>query len=307
MSRFRNHFVRLEKRIRQIDTRVVLLLLLLTEAVIFFADIYSGPVVSVSPFFCIPIALCAWFLNWPATLFLVVASTVAMVYDFNRLVPVHNPYYIAYDLLQSATFFGVVAVLVAKSRDLMKRFAAHVNLVRSNARHERRRRALEATIRRAVPDDVDTIVRLVSLGAESGAFDEKVSSSAKLIELASNFRNGIADGSAIRDVWNGGQTAVPIEFWVSIINGKVAGFFMMLGLNQNKGAERELHAIAVDHAYRGLGIGSAMVDFFCSHYAQRRLFVLCKPDTVMMGMLKRRNFVVSGKTNMAFEVLVKEA
>jgi ribosomal protein S18 acetylase RimI-like enzyme len=189
----------------------------------------------------------------------------------------------------------------------MKRLATHASLVRSNARQERRRRALESTIRRAVPDDVDAIVRLVSVGAESGAFDQKVFDSEKLIALASHFRSGIADGRAIRDVWNGGQTSVPIEFWVSVINGNVAGFFMVLGLDQNKGAERELHAIAVDQAYRGLGVGSAMVDFFCSHYAQRRLFVLCKPDTVMMGMLKRRNFVVGAQTNMAFELLVREA
>jgi ribosomal protein S18 acetylase RimI-like enzyme len=74
------------------------------------------------------------------------------------------------------------------------------------------------------------------------------------------------------------------------VNGEIAGFFMVMGLDGKGGPERELHTIvtAVDH--RGSGVATAMVDFFCSHYYGRKLYAAVMPQGTIYHMLKRRGF-----------------
>ena len=65
---------------------------------------------------------------------------------------------------------------------------------------------------------------------------------------------------------------------------------MAAGLDGKQGPERELHAIVTARAFRGSGVGTAMVDFFCSHYYGRKVYAACMPDSRMRQMLKRRGF-----------------
>lgn len=276
---------------QDLNARTMLIGLLLLEAVIFLLDVDTGATISYSPYLSAPTALAAWFLGPFATAAFVALSALARAYDYSLRQEAGEPaWMLAYALLQSGVFYAIVAVLVRQVRQLVDHLAHHASHLQHIARSERHQRFMAASIRRAVLEDIDDILRLTVVGGQSGGFDQMVQDNVRQAMLAHHFKLGIREGIALRDVWGGGRSAVPIDFWVSIINGKVAGYMMIMGMDGNKGSERELHAVAVDPAFRGLGVGSALVDFFCSHYSQRRLFSACKAESTMMKMLSRRGF-----------------
>lgn len=298
---------RVNNLLATLPARTRLALLLLLEALIFLLDLDTGASISFAPFLSAPTALSAWYLDRRATALFVVLSSIARTYDYHMVRARHEAWYmVLYELLQSALFYSIVAALVLRLRGAADRLALHASHVRNSARHERHRRLLESGIRRAVPGDIGAIMRLTSQGAQRGGFDKEVANDARLGALSDSFQYGIAEGLTLRDVWTGGQATVPVEFWVARVNGHIAGFLMIMGLNEQKGNERELHAVVVDDAYRGLGIGAALTDFFCSHYTQRRLFAACKPGTQMMGMLLRRGFKLFAASSGEFHVIVRE-
>lgn len=306
MSLPKNILRRGRKLLQRFSANLVLALLLLMEIGIFVIDIDTAASLSFSPFLAVPTALSAWFLNRRTTLLFVSLSSAARVYDFSIMEARNDTLaMLLYELAQSALFYGILAALVDRMRSQAERLSRHAEYIRLSVRSERHRHRLEASIRRAVPADVDAIIRLTTLGAHDGAFDESVSGAVRKAALAASFSQGIVDGAALRDLWSGGTTIVPIEFWVSEINHNIAGFLMILGMDQHKGAERELHAITVDHAYRGLGVGSVMTDFFCSHYKQRRLFAACKPDSTMLRMLQRRGFHQHATSTSGHEIVAR--
>jgi len=276
---------------QHLNHRTMLIGLLLLEALIFLLDIDIGATISYAPFLSAPTALAAWFLGPYATLAFVVLSALARAYDYSQRQAAAEPLWmLAYAVLQSGVFYAIVAVLVRQVRHLVEHLSRHASHLQQIARSERHQRFMAASIRRALPEDVDDIVRLTVVGGQSGGFDQVVQDTVRQAALAHNFKHGITEGVALRDVWGGGRSTVPIDFWVSVVNGRVAGYMMILGMDANKGSERELHAVAVDPAFRGLGVGSALVDFFCSHYGQRRLFSACKAESTMLKMLCRRGF-----------------
>jgi ribosomal protein S18 acetylase RimI-like enzyme len=91
------------------------------------------------------------------------------------------------------------------------------------------------------------------------------------------------------------------------INAQLAGFFMVTGLNDQTGMERELHAVATSKQYRGLGIGSVLVDFFCDHYYGRKLYAAVMPDSQMYTMLKRRGFYLYANSSTGYIVVERES
>jgi ribosomal protein S18 acetylase RimI-like enzyme len=280
------------KTAQHLNNRTMLIGLLLLEAAIFLLDVDTGATISYSPYLSAPTALAAWFLGPYATVAFVVLSALARAYDYSLHQSPGEPLWmLSYAVLQSGVFYAIVAVLVRQVRQLVDHLSNHASHLQHVARNERHQRFMAASIRRALPEDVETIVHLTTIGGEDGNFDQAVQDRVRQAALIDNFKHGIANGFALRDVWgNGGNTTVPIDFWVSSINGRVAGYMMILGMDANKGSERELHAVAVDPAFRGLGVGAALVDFFCSHYGQRRLFSACKPGVKMEAMLTRRGF-----------------
>jgi ribosomal protein S18 acetylase RimI-like enzyme len=283
-------FRRLRARLRAASPRGIAAAAALLLAGFFVLDLGSGPTISFGLFYTLSVVLVAWRLGRAATVLAVLAASALRVADFYLTRHHDGALMLIYDLLQSAAGYGLAALLAWQGRQLFERTARHARSFQRQARRERRRRRLEATIRRAVLADVPAIVQLTSSGGEDGAFDQNVMDAARQAALTASFSQGIIDGAALRDVWNGGQMVVPIEFWVSELQGQVAAYMMVLGLDGNKGPERELHALAVAPALRNTGLGSAMVNFFCLRYQQRRLVVASKTGSQMMQMLVRRNF-----------------
>ncbi|MYN28123.1 GNAT family N-acetyltransferase [Duganella levis] len=283
-------FRRLSARLRAASPRSIAAAAALLLAGFFVLDLGSGPTISFGLFYTLSVVLVAWRLGRAATVLAVLAASAARVVDFYLTRHHDGALMLVYDLLQSAAGYGLAALLAWQGRLLFERTARHARSFQRQARRERRRRRLEATIRRAVLADVPAIVQLTSTGGEDGAFDQNVMDAARQAALTASFSQGIIDGAALRDLWNGGQMVVPIEFWVSELHGQLAAYMMVLGLDGNKGPERELHALAVAPAFRNNGLGSAMVDFFCTRYQQRRLVVATKSGSQMMQMLSRRSF-----------------
>jgi ribosomal protein S18 acetylase RimI-like enzyme len=283
-------FRRLTARLRAASPRSIAAGATLLIAALFLLDVGSGPTISFGVFYPLVVVLVAWRLGPGATTLAVLGASVARVADFYLTRHHDGALMLVYDLLQSAAGYGLAALLAWQGRLLFERTARHARNFQRQARRERRRRRLESTIRRAVVADVPAIIALTTTGGEDGAFDQNVMDAVHQAALSNSFSQGIIDGAAMRDVWSGGQTVVPIEFWVSEIGGQLAAYMMVLGLDGNKGPERELHALAVAPAHRGSGLGSAMVNFFCTCYQQRRLVVASKAGSQMMQMLQRRRF-----------------
>ncbi|NYE61885.1 ribosomal protein S18 acetylase RimI-like enzyme [Duganella sp. 1224] len=283
-------FRRLGARLRAASPRSIAAGAAVLIAAIFLLDVGSGPTISFGLFYTLAVVLVAWRLGPGATALAVLGASVARVADFYLTRHHDSPPMLVYDLLQSAAGYGLAALLAWQGRLLFERTARHARSFQRQARRERRRRRLESTIRRAVLADVPAIIALTNAGGEDGAFDQRVQDAVHQAALSNSFSQGIIEGAALRDVWHGGQTVVPIEFWVSEIDGQLAAYMMVLGLDGNKGPERELHALAVAPAQRGAGLGSVMVNFFCTRYQQRRLVVASKAGSQMMQMLQRRHF-----------------
>jgi len=298
-------FRRLSARLRAASPRRIAVGAALLLAVLFVLDLGSGATISFGLFYTLPVALVAWRLGASATGSMVLAASLARVVDFYLTRHHDGALMLIYDLLQSAAGYGLAALLVWHGRALFERTARHARQVQRRVRRERRRRRLESTIRRALLADVPAIIALTNVGGESGAFDQNVQDAAHLTALGQTFSQGIIEGTAVRDLWVGGQGVVPIEFWVSEIEGQLAGYMMVMGVDGNKGPERELHAVAVAPAFRGRNVGSAMVNFFCTHYQQRRLLVASKQDSQMMQMLQRRRFQFVTDGGNGYQILAR--
>ncbi|MYN21212.1 GNAT family N-acetyltransferase, partial [Rugamonas sp. FT107W] len=168
------------------------------------------------------------------------------------------------------------------------------------------RRRLDSAIRRAVPEDVAAIIGLTTSGGESGGFDQSVTDGVRQAALAASFTAGIVDGAALRDLWSGGTATVPIEFWVCEIDARVVAYMMILGVDAQKGMQRELHAMVVEDTYRGHGVGAMMVDFFCTHYKHRRLLSACRDGSAMLRMLTRRGFALLTRSDQGYLILARD-
>ena len=289
MSQLHYYKSRIETFALGMSRQRLLVLALALTGLILWLDINSGPFVSFGIFLILPIALCAWLLDRKTTYFIVLLSCIVRTYGFSDLFPANKLYLWIFNVLQSAVIFTVVEVLVWRIRQLNKRLVIHTTRIKKHADHALHKHRLEESIRRAIPEDADEIVRLLTLGIGEGAFNIELSPE-KQKAIADRHKECIGDGTVVRDLWRGGLATVPAEFWVSVINGNIAAFMLVIALDEEIANERELHAVVVSDAYRGLGIGSALVDFFCTHYKKRQLFSICKPESTMMEMLKRRNF-----------------
>jgi len=264
--------------------------LLLLESLLYCLDEFTGPYSFYAPFYIFPVGMSAALLSRRMTVFLVILSSLARAQVFSQVFQSGSLMLLAFDTVQSILLYGLIAALVIAVNSMHLRLLKYAQYLRANIRLMRQQRRNRASIRRALPEDADGIVRLAVNGARNGDLSEDISNAVLQRTLVTAFRQGIVEGQTIRHVWAGGQQKVPVEFWVSIINGRMAGFFMLYGVDNQQGSERELHAMVVADEYRGLGIGAAMTDFFCMHFKNRRLFAACKTGSSMMKMLSRRGF-----------------
>ncbi|GJI96356.1 hypothetical protein RugamoR57_30740 [Duganella caerulea] len=307
MLRTRKIQLRLRSVARHASVRLVWTFLLLLAALIVLLDLDTGASISYSPFLVAPTALAAWLLGRRGALLFVVLSSAARVYDYATTRGLHDgPALLLYELAQSAALYGLVALLVLYLRGRRDALLRHARKVRAAARRERHRRRLDSAIRRAVPGDVDAIIRLTTSGGESGGFDQSVTDGVRQAALAASFTAGIVDGAALRDLWSGGTATVPIEFWVCEIDARVVGYMMILGVDAQKGMQRELHAMVVEDTYRGHGVGAMMVDFFCTHYKHRRLLSACRDGSAMLHMLTRRGFALLTRSDHGYLILARD-
>ncbi|HEX5343875.1 MAG TPA: hypothetical protein VFX55_15385, partial [Duganella sp.] len=202
-------FRTLTTRLRSASQRALTLGLLLAQALLFLLDTGTGAALSFSPFYCVTVALAAWRLRPPVIAGFVACATLARVYDYTRL---HHDgaLLLAYDVLQSAAVYTLVALLAWQARATLTRFAQRARRLLRMARRARQRRRLDATIRLALPEDVPAIVRLTISGNQQGAFDTSVNDAARQQALCQIFTRTVADGVGSREFWGGGSGPVPI-------------------------------------------------------------------------------------------------
>jgi ribosomal protein S18 acetylase RimI-like enzyme len=292
-----------KSKIARLERRWVLLCLLLLEVAIYWLDEYTGPLISFAPFYIFPVVISASLLSRPWALLFVILSSLARVQVFSQLFPAGSVLLIAFDIFQSFLLYAGSAILVIATKKIVQRLFKYTYYLENHVRQMRQQRRLKASIRRALPEDADDIVRIAVCGAKSGGLSEDILNAVMQKTLTIAFKQGIIDGNTVRDVWTGGKQKVPVEFWVSIINGRMAGFFMLYGVDDQHGSERELHAMVVSDEYLGLGVGAAMTDFFCMHFKNRRLFAACKPGSKMLKMLKHRGFSFFSATDNDYVII----
>ena len=148
----------------------------------------------------------------------------------------------------------------------------------------------QARISQAVPADIAVVLKLIVEHAADGPFDPSVLTAERQREMAHDFTQALSTGFAERTTWEMKLENVPQDLWVYKIDGKLAAFALILGLSNKQSLERELHAIAVDPAYRGQGIGSEILDYFCRHFAGRELYLQTKSGSTMMRLAAARGF-----------------
>jgi GNAT superfamily N-acetyltransferase len=257
---------------------------------IFELDWLASPRIPFGPYYLLPIALAAWCLPGRFTSFMVIAASLARSVVLGRLFPVHPVLYFTVDIISSLCVYAAFAYLLGRLKQAYELLAEEAGTLTVKVQQAERRLWLDASIRRAVLDDVDQIVALAALGGEEGDLSKDVTTTVRQAMLRGVYADSIRQGTVARLTWRGVEAVVPVEFWVSQINGQIAGFFMVMGLDGSQGAERELHAIVTAKDYRGVGVGTAMVNCFCSNYYGRKLYAAVMPESKMHRMLKRRGF-----------------
>jgi GNAT superfamily N-acetyltransferase len=271
--------------------------------VIFELDWLASARLPFGAYYLLPIALAAWCLPGRFTSFMVVAASLARTIVLSRLFPAHPVLYFTADIISSLCVYAGVAYLLGRLKQAYHLLAEEAGTLTVKVEQAERRLWLDASIRRAVLDDVDHIVALAALGGAEGDLSKDVTTTVRQAALRGMYADSIRQGTGMRPTWHGEQAVVPIEFWVSQINGQIAGFFMVLGLDDRQGPERELHAIVTAKDYRGVGVGTAMVNWFCSHYYGRKLYAATMPESTMHRMLKRRGFFPYADMKEGYEIL----
>lgn len=277
-------------RLDSLSANAAIVISSLLLVVIFQLDWFASPRVPFGPYYLLPIALSAWRLPGRFTIYLVVTASFARTLVLSRLFPSHPVLYFTVDVVSSLCVYASFAYLLDRLKQAYQLLAREADSLTTKVEQAEKRTWMEASIRRAVLDDVDQIVALAAIGGADGDLSKDVTTTVRQAALRGVYADSIRQGTGPRPTWDGQQAVVPIEFWVSEINGKIAGFFMVMGLDGHQGAERELHAIVTAKDYRGVGIGTAMVDFFCAHYYGRKLYAAVMPHSQMRQMLKRRGF-----------------
>jgi ribosomal protein S18 acetylase RimI-like enzyme len=281
--------IRFKDKSYRLDRRLLFAVLLAAEGAIFWLDIITGPLISFSPYYIIIIALSTWFIGRSIAILFIILSSLLRVYVFSSILP-ESFYYYAYDIFQSILVYSTFEILITKIKNLIERLSVRTDLLESRVSHLDTRNRLDATIRRATPEDINGIMVLANSAAKSGVLDINIETPERQKDLATQFRKWIEDGYFVRRKWNGEEAEVTFELWVSIMNNEFAGFSMITGIDGKLDIKRELHLIVIGEAFRGMGLGSAMLDFFCKHYANHQLFVASRPRSRMWEMLMKRRF-----------------
>jgi ribosomal protein S18 acetylase RimI-like enzyme len=272
-------------------------------AVIFWLDWHCWPRVPFGAYYLIPIVLAAWRLPVYFTGFLILATSIARTTVMSRLFLSHPILYYAADVASFTCIYAGAAYLLSHLKQVYRMLADEAQVLATKVEQGERRSWLDASIRRAVSDDVERIVQLVTLGGEDGDLSKDLTHVDRQAMLRSLYADILRLGVGPRTTWTGPKAVVPVEFWVSQINGEIAGFFMVMGLDDKGGPERELHTIVTAADFRGSGVATAMVNFFCSHYYGRKLYAAVMPQGTMHHMLKRRGFFHHVDTQEGYSIL----
>lgn len=295
---------KLLNQIQVLDKRLIFMIVCVLELAVFAADLLTGLYIPFGSYYLLPISLAAWCLGiWPTILFIFISSLLRH-YALIDLIPEKSSvkYFLA-DMITAVLIYSLVSFLLIQLKRAYQELAIYTGKLKGRVERAEKRERLESSIRRAVLSDLEAIIELTGIGGEDGDFSNDVTTLVRQQTLRATFSDSIQGGTGSRPTWVGGTATVPIEFWVADIGHTIAGYFMLMGLDQKQGAERELHAIAVAREFRGQGVGTAMVDFLCAHYYGRRLYAACMPNSAMRKMLKRRGFFHFSDTKQGYVIV----
>jgi ribosomal protein S18 acetylase RimI-like enzyme len=278
----------LENIICRMDKGLLFALLSLIEGTIFWADIYNGPTISLSPLYLFPIILSAWFLDRKLSYLFVVFSTAARIYNLSIQLAEYIEFPLVLNTAITFLAYSAFAELALQLRKLTNKYKNHLEKLVSISRHIQSKRRIAATIRRALPKDTYDIARLVAEGAINGDLPPELATNQNIVVEA--FKKAILEGVCTRVFSGNEQLSVQCDIWVSVVNESPVGLIVVVANKDKEHLERELDIISVSRNYRQLGIGTALVNLFCSNYRGRRLIVACKDGSIMMAMAKRRGF-----------------
>lgn len=281
----------------------ILILILVFEAFIFTIDLETDPSISFAPVYSLIVLMAAFLMELRFSFIAVAATIVLRIYALRENFPDNVPFHYIENLIITCLCYVIFTFLVRNNKALIVRLRRHARRVSARRRLLAQRRRLMASIRRALPQDVDQIVKLILLESETGAFDEGNLEADRLSRVAPTLREAILTGQGLRNLWQGGTGAVPVEYWVVSLNGDIVAFMMVIGIDPNDKMGRELHLMAVAPSHRGLGLGGCMIDFFVEHYRQRRLLLASKPMSTMWNMAKRRRFAFIAHTKAGYDLM----
>lgn len=152
-------------------------------------------------------------------------------------------------------------------------------------------------IKPAQTDELGFVADLVATYARQGHFSTSHLGAAGQQNLITTFARICENGKLSRVTYRGIET-VPAEIWLCGRSENAEGFLVAADIDNKGGPERELYMIAVVPESLGLGIGTHLLDFFCSRFADRTLHGQCYPVSQQMReMFLRRGFIQHGKTN----------
>ncbi|MFO1161625.1 MAG: GNAT family N-acetyltransferase [Reyranellaceae bacterium] len=274
-----------------------LALVALLTAAIFAFDIETPTEGAHGPYYLLAVVLAG--LKYRARQTALIAALIALVriYALHLSSPTNELWPLVSDAALALLIFVGTGLGVVAYTKLNRRLLKYNSLLLRAYRSQKAKHRLVRGFRRAVPSDVDDLLDILTHDVKAGLFMPALLDPKMREAYGKAVQQVLSNGVGLRDVWTGGRATVPADYWVAEINGKIAAYMFVCGLGEKNPDDRELHYVSVAPMYRGLGLGSAMTDFFIKTYRGRRQVIGSKPGTLMNALVRRREFKMYANRN----------